>query len=496
MDLIVGDIFRNAARAVPDQVAASLGSASITFAELDQRANRTARSLSGLGVGRGDRVVVWSDTDLDTIPAFAAAAKLGAVLAPLNPRLSIAEATATVAAATPALVLVDAGRVEAGADLARALGAALIDHAALAALAAGEDRSPVEAPGLVESDPHVVFFTSGTAGRVKGVVLSHRVNCLRSHPGALLEPRGAMVCPYPLFHMGGWTLAMQQWQARDQVVFVASADAETICAAVERHRAARLNCIPAVWQRILAHLETPLGAARDLSCLRFADTGTSATPMALLEAIDAAFPVAQIRVFYGSTESGSVASLAPADWRRKPGSCGVPAPWAEVRLDVGGELCVRGPLLFDGYFNDPAATRQALIDGWYHTGDLAEVDADGYLTIVGRVGEIIRTGGESVAPAEVEQVLGTHPAVADLAVVGLPDQRWGEIICAVVVPKTGSDPPTLEDLRAHCQGRLASYKQPRRIAVVEAIPRTTATNQVQRRLLVEQVAADTEGARP
>ena len=299
-------------------------------------------------------------------------------------------------------------------------------------------------------------------------MLSHRVNVLRSHPGALLEPRGAMVCPYPLFHMGAWTIALQQWQARDRVVLVSAADAGSIVTAVERHQATRLNCIPAVWRRLLERLG-PGG----LPSVRFADTGTSATPPELLEAIAAALPQAQIRIFYGSTEAGSVAMLEHADVRRKPGTCGVPGPSVSVRTSPDGELWVRSPVLFDGYFDDPGATAEALVDGWYRTGDLVDVDGDGYLTVTGRARDVLRTGGETVAPAEVEAVLAGHPAVADVAVVGLPDADWGEVVCAVVV----ADRPgaSLEDLRAHCVGRLASFKHPRRLAVMDAIPRTAAT---------------------
>jgi len=157
-------------------------------------------------------------------------------------------------------------------------------------------------------------------------------------------------------------------------------------------------------------------------------------------------------------------------------------------VDDGGELWVRSPVLFDGYFADLDATAEVLVDGWCRTGDLAEVDPDGYLTIVGRARDVIRTGGETVAPAEVEAALAGHPGIADVAVVGLPDERWGEIVCAVVVP-AGGQAPGLEDLRLHCSGRLAPYKQPRRLTVVEAIPRTAPTNQVQRRLLVEWISA-------
>ena len=146
------------------------------------------------------------------------------------------------------------------------------------------------------------------------------------------------------------------------------------------------------------------------------------------------------------------------------------------------------PLLFDGYFEDPAATADALVDGWYRTGDLAEFDADGYLSIVGRARDVIRTGGETVAPAEVESALASCPGVADVAVVGLPDVEWGEVVCAAVVAANGQSPPTLDELRGHCAARLATHKHPRRLAVLDAIPRTSPTNQVQRRLLVEMLS--------
>jgi len=294
-----------------------------------------------------------------------------------------------------------------------------------------------------------------------------------------------MVCPYPLFHMGAWTIALQQWQARDAVVLLESAGAEQICAAVARHRATRLNCVPAVWRRIIDHAG-PTGAAQ-LATLRFADTGTSATPPELLDAIGGMLPGAQLRVFYGSTEAGGVTCLEHRDVRRKPGSCGVAVSGVRVSRDERGELWVRSPFLFDGYLDDPAATADCLVDGWYRTGDVADQDDDGFLRIVGRTGDLVRTGGESVIPTEVEAVLSAHPSIDQVAVVGLPDPAWGELVCAVVVVPPGRVPPTVAELRELCDGRLAAFKHPREVRVVDALPRTPSTGQVQRRLLVDRL---------
>lgn len=478
---LVGDIVRNAARAVPDRLAVVLDDASLTFRQLDRRANATAEILTGAGLGVGDRAVVWSATSLEIVVAFAACAKAGIVFVPVNPGLTIDEAEPMVSAARPQVIVADADRM----DDARGLGERLnVPVFALETMVG--NQGAVDANTEVDDRaPHVIFFTSGSTGRPKGAVLSHRVNVLRTHPGAQFEPRGANVCMFPLFHMAGWTIAMQQWQARGTLILVQSPDAATLCTAVAEHRAERLNCIPLVWRRILDQLASSRVPSDALASLQFADTGTSATPVEFLRALRAALPHTTVRVFYGSTEAGNVMTLDADDFDRKPGSVGVPSLHTQVRIADTGELEVCGPLLFDGYFDDVDATEAALVEGWYRTGDLAEIDDDGFVAIIGRANTVIRTGGESVVPAEVEAALRDHAAIADVAVVGIPNDDYGEIVAAVIVIRTAVDPPTLDELRAFAAGRVASFKLPRRLEIVEAIPRTAATGQVQRHLVLQ-----------
>jgi fatty-acyl-CoA synthase len=479
--LLVRDVIRRAAQATPRRLAATLGDERLTFAELDHRSHRVAAAMAARGVGHGDRVAWWGDTSLAAMPLFGALAKLGAVFAPVNARLGATEAAEVIGYAKPRLIVVDDAR-------AGTLPGAASDVVAHAQLFGEADRhggSPaVDAPGLDERDPHVIFFTSGSTGRPKGVVISNRVTCLRSFP-ALAGDIGetGTVCMFPLFHMAGWSMAMNAWQVRAPLHLVTTADAETLLGAVERWRASRLYLLPAVWARALERGT----AGFDLSSLREADTGTSATPPELVAAIRDAFPATQTRIFYGSTEAGPGAVLAHADVLRKPGSVGLPQPGVEVRLSDDGEVCLRSEYLMDGYFEQADETVAALRDGWYHTGDLGALDDEAYLSIVGRARDVIRTGGETIAPSEVEAVLADHPAIAEVAVVGLPDAEWGEVVCAVVVPVDGVATVDVDALRAHCDGRLAGFKRPRRVAVVDAFPRTPATGQIQRTLLVERL---------
>jgi acyl-CoA synthetase (AMP-forming)/AMP-acid ligase II len=494
-ELLIGELFRSNAAAAPGLPAAALGEEALTHGELDRAANRSARALRALGVGHRDRLAVWADTSLALVPLFAAAAKLGAVFAPLSARIGAAEAAELLRLAKPKLLVADAERAAHGASLAREAGVAFAHLGArgapgadlsLAALPA--DDADVSEPGLGEHDPHVIFFTSGSTGRPKGVVLSHRTSWLRSFQGVFRDGPRRSVCMFPMFHMAPWTLALAAWQTRGEVAFVPSPTPDALLSAIERRRANHFYGIPLIWARLL---DADL-ARFDLASLRELETGTSAVPIELVRRLRERFPACTLRIYYGSTEAGTVAALADADVLRKPGSVGLAPPGGELRLAADGEVLARSPFLMSGYFDDAGATAAALDGGWLRTGDLGALDAEGYLSIVGRKKDVIRSGGESISPAEVEAALADAPGVAELAVVGIPDAEWGERVCAVVVPAPGAT-PSLDALRAHCAGRLAGFKHPRRLELVRELPRTEATRQVQRALLVERITTTSQG---
>lgn len=481
---LIGDIFRRAAREAPGRTAATHRGEGITFGELDARSNQVARAMQRLGVEHRDRVTWWGDTSLEAIPVFAACAKLGAAYAPVNALLGSEEAEPVVDYSRPRIVVVD----DAHAARAERFRHRVVTHKELFAAADAESVEDVPVPpGMSEEDTHVIFFTSGSTGRSKGVVISNRANHMRTDNGPTAADGGpGGLCMFPLFHMAGWTNALGAWQSRKGIHFT-TGDPDEILRAVETHHPTRLYCIPAVWERIFA-----LDLSRyDLSCLRTADTGTSATPPSLIRRIRELFPWTTTSITYGSTECGRGTQLLHPDLERKPGSVGLPMEGVEMRLADDGEVCLRSRFQMDGYFDDPVATAEAIdAEGWYHTGDLGRLDEEGYLYIVGRTKDVLRSGGEWVAPVEVELVLREHPAVRDVAVVGVPDDRWGEVVTAVVVPEPGREGDvTVESLRAHCAGRLASFKHPRRVELWDDLPRTPATGQIQRRRIVADLTS-------
>jgi len=294
---------------------------------------------------------------------------------------------------------------------------------------------------------------------------------------------------FPMFHMGGWALPLGLWWSGATAVILPKAEPEACLRAIERERATYFYGIPTLFQWMM---EVPGFARFDLSSLRLIASGTSAMSEDQLRAIRQSFPAAAMVIIYGSTEAGPVTMLRPHDVLRKPTSVGKPALNVDVRIvdaagmDVGagtaGEILCRSEFLMLGYWQMPEATEEALRGGWYHTGDLAIRDEEGFLHIAGRVKDMIKTGGENVFPAEVEAVLGDHPAIREAAIFAVPDPVWGESVAAAVVRAEGAS-ITAEEVRAHVKGRLAGYKKPKHVFFLSELPKTAATGRVQKTLL-------------
>ncbi|MBP2316603.1 class I adenylate-forming enzyme family protein [Azospirillum soli] len=483
---LVGTILDLAVSATPNRIAATLGERAVTFAEIDRSANRMARALRSLGVGRHGRVLFRSRLTLATLDLFMATQRIGATFVPLNPALSAEETQQAAAYIRPSLFVADWDQRE----IAESVGAALaLPVAVLGAngrtvpgddldrRAAAASDAPLDDATVGEEDIHAIFLTSGSTGRPKGVMLSHRASWLRALLGAskcVTSGGGGELVTFPLFHWAGWSYVLDAWAHRRTVHFVESLDGDRILSEVERWRPSLLYCIPSVWERVLA-----TSHPYDTRSLRSTSTGTSRVDPRLIARIRERFPGSACGVLYGSTEFGTALGLNDSEIDERPGSVGLPAPGKEARI-VDGELWLRSDSMMTGYFDLPEQTAEVFRDGWYLSGDLAEQDADGYLTITGRRREVIRSGGETIAPAEVEAALSSYPGLREVAVVGLPDPAWGEVVCAAVTLSPGAACPDVNQLRQHVGSSLAPFKHPRRVIAVESLPRTSATGQIMR----------------
>jgi acyl-CoA synthetase (AMP-forming)/AMP-acid ligase II len=484
-----------AVAATPDRVLATLEDEAVTYRQCHERAARLANALAAWGVGKGDRVLYWADLSLRAIDLFFAISQLGAVFVPANPAFSLVEMEAVADYLEPQAVIADPARQEPAAQAAARVGAkfavlgsrggTVANFDLEAAAERASDRMPQTGPS--GADPNVMFLTSGSTGRPKAVVLSHRAHWLRSasspHYDCVSGGRGTG-CMFPLFHMAGWLMILQAMGRRRTIHMTRQASADQLWAVIERHNPQELYGIPAIWRRLLE------GKGGDGRGLALALTGTSRVEPDLVEAMRARFPNARNGIFYGSTEMGVSLGAGHDDIDLHPYSVGLPMPGVEARIE-DGELLLRSDTAMDGYFRLPQETAEAMQDGWYHSGDLVSVDADGYFEIVGRRKEMIRSGGEWIAPAEVEAAVAEIPGVREAAVVGLPHESWGELVCAVLVTEPGGPVLDLAAVRAHLDGRLAPFKHPRRVECrVTALPRTPATGQVQRsRVRQELIAA-------
>lgn len=478
LDVRVHDILSRLATVSPDRIGATLGDEARTFRQLDDGATRAGHRLSAAGVTVGDRVTWWGPTAFDALEVAYGTSKVGAAVAPINPSFTEPEAASALEVLHPRVVVAHPDHEDAARAVATPLGLDVLVTAP--GWSDGASSTPLPRVGSSE-DASNVFLTSGSTGVSKGAVLSHRAAWLRAVQRDVEEGatgRRGTVVMFGLFHMAGWYFIENAMAADRAVHLVRSPDPDELLHAIERWRAGGLYCIPAVWQRILDCADR-----HDTSSLVEVLTGTSLVTLDLIDALKDRFPGSFTSVAYGSTEMGRGLVLVDSDLYTHPHSVGQPPPMVTACLS-DDEIWLRGPTMFSGYLDRPDATAEAIDpDGWFHTGDLATRDADGYYTITGRASESIRSGGEWVAPVEVETAIRSHPAVAEVAVVGIPDDRWGEVVCAAIVVAPGASLPSVDEVRAHVAGALVGPKQPRRVVEVDALPRTDATGQVRRRAL-------------
>jgi fatty-acyl-CoA synthase len=455
----IGRWIRDRARTAPERVAIDHLGRTVTYEELDAASERLAGAFRARGLARGDRVATLTGNSPEHVAAFFACAKAGLIIAPLSWRLAPAELAYQLEDAEPALFLVE----DEYAELARASGRPFEELALTSEGGAALDAE------VGDDDPLLLVYTSGTTGRPKGALLTH-ANCFWTNLSFDLATGvsdGDVVLQIlPQFHCGGWNVhALLAWWKGATVVLERAFDPARCLALIEEKRITTMMGVPANY---LFMSQEPSFAGADLRSLRRAVVGGASMPEALLETWR--LRGVEIVQGYGLTEAApNVLCVPPEDAVRKAGWAGKPYPHVDVRLSPEGELQVRGPNVFAGYWRNPGATAEVFDGEWLRTGDVAERDEEGFYRIKDRLKDMYISGGENVYPAEVESVLHEHPAVADVAVVGVPDERWGEVGVAFVVPAADISE---EQLVEFVRERLARFKAPKVVRFVDVLPRS------------------------
>ncbi|WP_194924054.1 fatty acyl-CoA synthetase [Catenulispora pinisilvae] len=502
----LADLLRRTAAREPDKLGLVFGAVRQTFAELDATVNRAANALAARGIRRGDRVLMVAHNSHGFVVAYFALARLGAVSVPVNFMLGPDEIAYVIRHSGAVAVIAEdaladtADRAWQAADTAPALRVAIGSGAAAVPegwldFEAAYREAPAEEPdsAVTDDDPVQIMYTSGTESRPKGAVMSTR-NLTAQYTSAIVS--GGMsaddieVHALPLYHCAQLHCFLTpDIQLGATSVVLPGADPAAILRTVEDEHATKLFCPPTVWIALLRHPDID---ARDLSTLRKGYYGAAAMPVEILAELHRRLPDLRLYNFYGQTEMSPVATvLGPEDQERKPGSAGRAALNVETRVvdEDGrevprgevGEIVHRGPHTMLGYWNDPERTAEAFRGGWFHSGDLGVMDDEGYLRVVDRKKDMIKTGGENVASREVEETVYQHPAVAEVAVFGVPDPYWIEMVCAAVVVKPGEHLAP-DDVVAFCRARLAGFKTPKKVVIVAALPKNPSGKVLKREL--------------
>jgi acyl-CoA synthetase (AMP-forming)/AMP-acid ligase II len=514
-------MLRDAARRIGGAEAVVDGSRRIDFKTLSGMADGAARALMASGIERGDRVAIWAPNSLEWIVAALGLTTAGGVLVPINTRFRGSEAGYVLQRSRARALFTVRGFLdtdypallaEAGLELPD------LEHRILLSgepdgslvgwdelIARGNAVSEADLEERIESigpdDPSDVVFTSGTTGNPKGVVMAHEQALgayLEWARWADLRPGDRYLITNPFFHIFGYKAGILAALMRGATIYpVPVFDVDTVLDLIERERITMYPGPPTIYQSMLAH---PDLADRDVSSLRVAVTGAADVPVELIRRMREELPFERILVGYGLTEAGTVTGSRPDDdFELIATTVGVPFSGFEVRTvdesgaDAGvgepGEVVVRSEMVMRGYLDDPEATAAAIDeDGWLHTGDLGTFDESGYLRIVGRIKDMFIVGGFNAYPAEIENLLLRHPRIAQVAVIGIPDERLGEVGAAFVVLEPGA-PVESSEIIEWARGEMANYKVPRRVEFLDALPQN-ATGKVVKNELRALVAAD------
>lgn len=461
---------------MPSQPAVIAPQSSVTYKDLDRLSSAAAAALAERGVTAGDRVGLLALNSLEFAVAAHGVSRLGAVLVPLNARLTPDELAWQLRDSGARDLVTHEPTFEAATAAARLAGLALPLQLPLAG---GSSSVASLADSHLEDAPHSIIYTSGTTGRPKGAILTYGNFWASAAASAFnmgVLPGDRWLACMPLFHVGGLSILLRSAIYGIAAAVHAGFDETAVNRALRHENVTLLSVVPTMLRRMLDADEEPYPPS-----VRAVLVGGGPVTRELLErALTRGLPVLQT---YGLTEAASqVTTLSPADAAAHVGSAGKPLVCTQVKVDAPpgqpGEILVSGPTITPGYLGNPEATARAIRDGWLHTGDIGRLDDDGFLYVLDRRDDLIVSGGENVYPAEVEGVLLQHPLVEAAAVVGIADERWGQVVAAAVVAKPGFD---ADEAGEWLRARLAGYKVPRRLLVVDAVP-ATASGKTQRHL--------------
>ena len=478
-DQRIDSLIAGHALATPRRPAITFNDDCLDYAGLEDAVAAMAGWLHRTGIVAGDRVALYARNHPESFITLLAASRIGAIMMPLNWRLSAAELSWQMQDAAPSLLLHGPEFADIATQVATQAGCrSMVIGDELATARAGCAMPPEDGRGTADSELMLVY-TSGTTGRPKGAVLAQpamRANAEMSHHAYAMTADDVVLNILPLFHVGGLNIQpLPALLLGGHVVIQGGFDPAAVLAAISAHRVTQITVVPTILGALLAH---PAWPGANLASLRMIAIGSTDVPVALIEAVhERRIAVVQI---YGATETSPTAIYQTADIAfGTAGSIGRAGSACEIRI-VGpdgqemptgevGEIWVRGDNILTRYWNNDEASAASITDGWFHTGDMARVDADGLYWFADRLKHVIISGGENIYPAELERVLSDFDGLAEFAIVGRDDARWGQV--PVVVAVRTEDTVTAEDVLAHFSGSIASFKRPKDVVFVEALPR-------------------------